>query len=295
MVDVIDATGPVLIFGGSYSNLEATETLFKVASERGIPPERIICTGDVTAYCADAEATATLIRESGIAVVMGNTDESLAGGGESCGCGFDTGSACDLLSARWMAHASETVSDVNREWMSTFPSRIDLRFSEIGLRFVVVHGSPKVINRFVFSSTPDEDLLDEIDGLAADGIISGHCGLPYTRSVADVPWINAGVIGMPANDGANDGWYAVLTPSAEGLNVAHHRLGFDHASAAAKMRQAGLPEAYASSLESGLWPNMDVLPPAEQTQRGMPLILDPVRLPAKSQAESKSQIESVTA
>ena len=34
-----------------------------------------------------------------------------------------------------------------------------------------------------------------------DGVIGGHCGLPFTKVVGDRLWHNPGAIGMPANDG----------------------------------------------------------------------------------------------
>ena len=37
------------------------------------------------------------------------------------------------------------------------------------------------------------------------------------------------------------------------------------------MRAAGLPEGYAAALSTGLWPSIDVLPPAELARRGTPL------------------------
>ena len=71
VVPVLRPDGPVLLFGGCYSNLEATNALLAEASRLGIPPGRIVCTGDVVAYCADAVATAQSIRAAGIHVVMG--------------------------------------------------------------------------------------------------------------------------------------------------------------------------------------------------------------------------------
>ncbi|MGC8476959.1 MAG: radical SAM protein, partial [Acetobacteraceae bacterium] len=58
---------PVLIFGGCYSNLQATRALLAAAERWRIPPERMICTGDVIAYGADPAATLALIRDAGIA------------------------------------------------------------------------------------------------------------------------------------------------------------------------------------------------------------------------------------
>ena len=91
MVDLLTTTGPVLVFGGPYSNLQATEALFAESRHRGIGADLMICTGDLVAYCADAQGVVDLIRASGVAVVRGNCEEQLASGAEDCGCGFRRG------------------------------------------------------------------------------------------------------------------------------------------------------------------------------------------------------------
>jgi len=93
----------VLLFGGCYSNLQATQALLDKASQLGIPPDRIVCTGDVVAYAADPMGTVDLVRASGMHVVMGNCEESLGLNAADCGCGFEVGSACDMLSVAWYA------------------------------------------------------------------------------------------------------------------------------------------------------------------------------------------------
>ncbi|MDH3791615.1 MAG: metallophosphoesterase, partial [Rhodospirillales bacterium] len=63
MTDVLDLGAfdePVLVFGGPYGNLQATRALLDEAARRGIAPSRLLCTGDVVAYCADPQATVDL-------------------------------------------------------------------------------------------------------------------------------------------------------------------------------------------------------------------------------------------
>ena len=71
-IPLLRPDGPILVFGGPYSNLEATQALLAEAARLAIPPERMICTGDVVAYGADAAATVRLIRKTVPHVVMGN-------------------------------------------------------------------------------------------------------------------------------------------------------------------------------------------------------------------------------
>ena len=113
--------GPVLLFGGPYSNLPATQAMRREANRLGIPPCRVICTGDLVAYCAEPEATTELIVKSGIEVVMGNCEESLATDSADCGCGFDQGMECSVYSDRWYRYANENVTTQTRAWMARLP------------------------------------------------------------------------------------------------------------------------------------------------------------------------------
>jgi predicted phosphodiesterase len=279
---VLPMDGPVLVFGGSYSNLEATQAVLVEAHRRGIPPHRVICTGDVVAYGADARATLDLVRGAGIPVVMGNCEESLAASAADCGCGYAEGSACDAMAVEWYAHADRSLGADERRWMAGLPRRIDIELA--GKRLAVVHGSVRQINRFVFASTPAAVKREELDAACGDGVIAGHCGLPFTEVIDGRLWHNSGAIGMPANDGTPRVWFGVLTPTADGIAVEHGALSYDHKAAAAKMRAARLPEGYASALETGLWPSCDVLPAAERAARGKKLHPAPLFWPAVAAA-----------
>ena len=267
--DLGQVDGPLLVFGGPYSNRQATEAIIAEAARRDIPPWHCLCTGDVVAYCADPAETVSLIRDWGCPVVMGNCEESLGSGAEDCGCGFADGTACDLLSTQWFAHATARLDDDVRAWMAALPRKIT--FEVAGRKSAAIHGGwaggPAAINRFLFASQPDSAYTAEFDALDADIVLAGHCGLPFVRQVGARQWLNAGVIGMPANDGDPATWFLILEPDG---SHAFHQLGYDHGAAARAMRSAGLAEGYAAGLETGLWPSLDILPEAERRATGRP-------------------------
>lgn len=265
-LDIGEFDAPILVFGGPYSNLEATEALMAAAEWRNIPADHMLCTGDVVAYGAEPQATVNLIRAAGIAVVMGNCEESLGEDSSDCGCGFEKGSACDVLAAQWFAYASRALDAQAKAWMRSLPRQIDLTLG--GRRLTAIHGSVSQINRFVFASSAGADKLAECKQVATDGVIAGHCGLPFSQFVDGHLWHNAGVIGLPANDGTPRVWYSVLHPRNESIVVEHCPLAYDHQTAAAKMREYGLPLAYADSLISGRWPAEDILPVEERDRGG---------------------------
>ncbi|HVM78376.1 MAG TPA: radical SAM protein [Stellaceae bacterium] len=266
---VVRMDGPVLVFGGPYSNLEATEAVLAEARRLAIPPERIVCTGDIVAYGADALATVAAVRAAGIAAIMGNCEESLAANSGDCGCGYAEGSACERLASEWYAHADRTLDAESRRWMGALPRRLVIEVG--GRRLAVVHGGTRRINRFLFASTPEPVLREELAASAADGVIAGHSGIPFSEIVGSKLWHNAGAIGMPANDATPRAWFSLLIPTGQGLRIEHRALSYDHRAAAGKMRAAGLPAGYADALETGLWPSVDVLPAAEAAATGKPI------------------------
>lgn len=277
MIDV--GGGPILCFGGPYSNLEATQAMRAEAERRQIPPQRVICTGDIVAYCANPNETARAIRDWGCHVIQGNCEVQLAARADSCGCGFGDGTTCDLLSRGWYPYANSLLDDDLRAWMGALPGRLSFEIG--GRRVVVIHGGGREISRFLFEDTPSVDKAAELDDLQADIVIAGHCGIPFLERHDNRLWVNAGVIGMPANDGTPDGWYALIEQASGAggeATVSLHRLGYDAAGAADALNRAGCAPHYAGTLVSGLWPSLDVLPQSQRARTGAALAEREIRL-----------------
>jgi predicted phosphodiesterase len=275
-VNLDELNGPVMLFGGPYSNLAATLAMRDTAGTHGIPADRVICTGDTVAYCAEPEQTVAVIRDWGCTVVLGNCEEALASGSPDCGCGFAPDSHCAALSDSWYRFADEALSSSSRAWMGQLPRQVDFRLG--GKDFRVVHAAVDSINRFVFASHPAAEKAHQVALAGADVVVAGHCGIPFGQCLDNGYWLNAGVIGMPANDGTPDGWYLLLTPTDDGPTATWHRLVYPHATAATAMRKAGLSPGYADCLETGRWPSLDVLPDTEQQRSGQALNPGPLKL-----------------
>lgn len=272
---------PLLVFGGPYSNARATAAALEVARSLELPGERIVCTGDVVAYGAEPMETIALIRASGCHVIKGNCEESLAARSGDCGCNFEEGSVCALLSKGWYPYADTVIGDEERAWMDVLPS--SLVFTWAGRTFRVVHGGCRETARWVFAS--QTDVLDEEIALSgADVTIAGHCGLPFIAKRSGGVWFNPGVIGMPANDGTPKGWYGLISldHDTNALRLSTHRLSYDHVGAAAAMRRAGHANEYARTLITGLWPSLDVLPDVERQQTGREIAPQTSTLAARS-------------
>lgn len=253
--------GDVLLFGGPYSNQQALDALFARAGEAGISPERMICTGDVVAYCGAAVGCVEAVRASGCAVVAGNCEKQLAADADDCGCGFEEGSTCDRLSVAWYDFARNALDQDTRAWMGDLPDIVS--FTHHGKRYGVVHGGVTDVAKFIWETDEEAVFAREWAALEAvagpvDAVIAGHCGVPFLRHTARGAWMNAGVIGMPPHDGSAQTRFGVLSKGQ--LRVEH--LIYDAKAAAQDMSAAGLPMDYARALESGYWPSEDILPEA---------------------------------
>lgn len=270
-IDLGHLDGPVLLFGGPYSNLAATRAMRACAEALGIPVERTLCTGDIVAYCAQPEETVALIRDWGIAVVQGNCEESLGLRAQDCGCGFEEGTTCSLLSVDWYRFANQRISADDRAWMRGLPKSI--RFSLNGKSILAVHGGVRQINRFIFPSTAVDIKLTELDLAGTDILIGGHSGIPSGARIGTKAWLNTGAIGLPANDGTPDGWYLLLSPEEDHLHCRWQRLHYPVEETVLAMQTAGLVNGYTDALCSGLWPSRDVLPETEREISGQSLVL----------------------
>ncbi|MBZ9731551.1 metallophosphatase family protein [Salegentibacter sp. JZCK2] len=258
--------GRILIFGGVYSNLQALEKLKRIAEQEGIPASNCICTGDIVGYCAQPQETVDLFRKWNPHSIAGNVEIQLAEGKEDCGCDFKEGSRCDNFSQLWYPYAKSKLSKDATAWMKTLPDHLEFIYAN--KKFTVVHGAFDHVSEFIFKSTPWAKKEETFNATGSDVIIAGHCGIPFTHNLGGRSWINPGVIGMPANNGSPQVWYAILDAKQPGL-VAHHSFKYHHKLASGLMRQNYLPEEYARTLRTGIWDNTEILPVNESRMRNL--------------------------
>lgn len=260
----------LFLFGGCYSNLQATQRIKEIADGIGFSPDQIICTGDIVGYCAQPEETVQLIMNWGIKSIAGNVEIQLRSGEMDCGCNFEEGSRCDTFSRQWFPYAKERLSATSVNWMNTLPN--SMKFTIAGKKFHVLHGGTDDISEFIFESTPIDRKLAIFEQTKADVIIAGHSGIPFEQEIVannglEKRWINPGVIGMPANDGTARCWYGILD-----LKTFDYQLkAFDYANETASnlMIMNKLPNEYAKTLVTGIWDNCDILPSEETLKQGI--------------------------
>jgi len=266
--------GTLLIFGGVYSNLQALKRLKEIADEHQIHRTNIICTGDVVGYCAEPDESIRFVKAWGIHCIAGNVEIQLREGEVDCGCNFEEGSRCAGFSLQWYPYAYSQMSGEALEWMQALPHHI--RFEYGDKQCLVVHGSYFEVAEFIFGSTPWEHKQRNFDAAKVDVILAGHSGLPFHHIQDGKMWLNAGVIGMPANDGTRRVWYMLMNEgdSQQSLQFEHKAFEYNHTLAFQKMQEAQLPCEYANTLLSGLWDNCEILPPFETQQQGIHIAFD---------------------
>ena len=258
----------MLIFGGAYSNLQALEKLKQIAEEKNIPAENIICTGDIVGYCANPRECLDILKDWGIHAIQGNVEENLLSGSDDCGCNYVVGGRCEMFSKMWFPFAMQQVSEQNRAYMAALPKQLSFQYA--GKTIAVIHGSATYISDYVFESSPWKIKEANLKALGADVVLAGHCGIPFGQEKDGLYWLNAGVIGMPPNDGEPYVWFLTLSDK-QGFDFQFEKFEYDNFEANQRMMENALPLAYAETLLTGLWDNVEILPPTEAAAQGTPL------------------------
>ncbi len=262
-------TGKLLVFGGSYSNLQALTELQRIASRLSIVPQNIICTGDVVGYCAQPEESVQLVKHWGIHCISGNVEQNIVSGEDDCGCNYAEGGRCDLFSRTWFPYAVRSLSAESVKWMAKLPRH--LTFDYAGKSVAVVHGSPTDVSEYIFKSTSWSTKEKHLQATQSEVILAGHAGLPFSDVDDNLSWLNAGVIGMPANDGTPRVWYLLLDDTDEKFSYSFESFTYDNVLANQLMLENSLPDAYAKTLLTGIWDNCEILPEAEKAAQGVAL------------------------
>jgi putative phosphoesterase len=232
------------ILSDIHANLHALESVW--SDVEGHRPDAAYCLGDLVGYGAFPNEVVNFIRSHSIPAILGNYDEGVGFDLDDCGCAYRTSEerARGDVSRLWSQ--AQTASE-NKAFLQSLPMHI--RLEETRPTLLLVHGSPRKINEYLFEDRP----LATFERLAAlagtDLVVFGHTHRPYQKQVGRTLFINAGSVGKP-HDGDRRACYALIELGRE-KRVEFRRVAYDVAAAAAAVRQAGLPAEFADILERG--------------------------------------------
>jgi hypothetical protein len=252
----------IAVFGGVYNNHRALEALLEKAGADGI--DALYCLGDFGGFGPNPEAVWPLLERGNVLAIQGNYEQSLASGHEDCNCGYTDPRDNHFAELSYRYTAANSSADFKR-WMGSLPLRRRVRLG--GREFLMVHGSPRRINEFLFDSTsPDPFLETLLDQEGADGLLFTHTGLHWHRRLASGRVVaNVGVIGRPANDGRTAVWYTLVETAGDELSISHLPLEYGHQGLIEEMRAEKLPEEFIETIATGWWTTcLEVLPAKER-------------------------------
>jgi predicted phosphodiesterase len=240
----------VILFGDIHGNLPALEAVFRDMQARDL--NNLYCLGDLVGYGTFPNEVVALIRERNIPTLMGNYDQGVGNDSDDCGCAYktDVERKRGELSIAWTnAHTS---SD-HKAFLRTLPAHIPLQLGD--LKVLLVHGSPRKVNEYLFEERPNDYFECIMDVANADVLVCGHTHLPYHKVLPSGRQIvNAGSVGKP-KDGDPRACYVVLTATGRDLQVEFIRVAYDVERAAAAIEATpetgGMPHAFAEILRKG--------------------------------------------
>jgi len=260
----------IALFSDIHANLPALEAVLADIGTR--KPDAVYCLGDLVGYNVWPNEVITEIRRRGIPTIAGNYDFGIGRASDDCGCAYreEQEKANGKVS---IAYTNEVVGADERAFLRTLPAHIRLEFDlsnnperlwagQEFLNLLLVHGSPRRINEYLFEEREDKSLLYLLQKFNADVLCFGHTHKPYHRILTEATEtglryrhaINIGSVGKP-KDGDPRAGYVLLSLSEtslaeqpEALGVEFVRVEYDVERAAKAVEESPLPDAYAEAL-----------------------------------------------
>jgi len=255
----------ISLFSDIHANLPALEAFFADVDVR--QPDMIYCLGDLVGYNIWPNEVVNEIRKRRIPTIAGNYDFGIGRMSNDCGCAYKTDEEKDMGKIS-ISYTNSIMKEEERAYLRTLPAHLKIEFqlNEDKLNLVLVHGSPRKINEYLFEDRDKKSMLRIMETADADVMCFGHTHKPYHRILNSAQEtepahyrhaINIGSIGKP-KDSNPEGGYVMLTinknsstTDKDTITAEFIRFKYDVEKAAKAVEDSPLPNEYATMLRQG--------------------------------------------
>ena len=241
--------------------------------------DQLYCLGDLVGYGPYPNEVVEFVKQNNIPTVLGCWDEGIGMEQEDCGCKFITEEDAEYGHAafKWTRC---NITEQNRKFLSElyFGQRVT---NTAAGTLLLVHGSPRNTGEYLMESTHDLILFERAAAGDCDVLICGHTHVPFVRQIegtlkvtaelgvkdaiqkdlgmvkSPAPrelslkpklLINAGSVGEPRHGGL-EATYVIFNTKTKAVEI--RGVPYDVGATVKALKNSGLPEAFASRLESG--------------------------------------------
>ena len=254
----------IILFSDIHANLPALQAFFKDVDSRN--PDALYCLGDLVGYNIWPNEVVNEIRNRKIPTIAGNYDFGIGRMSNECGCAYKTDHEKDNGKIS-ISFTNSIMKDDERAYLRTLPAHIKVEFqlNEDKLNLLLVHGSPRKINEYLFEDREEKSMLRIMEQADADIMCFGHTHKTYHRILnSGVEGqnhfrhaINIGSVGKP-KDSNPQGGYVMLTINdkssvldKDSIHVEFIRFNYDVEAAAKAVEESALPNEFADMLRNG--------------------------------------------
>ncbi len=243
-----------------HANLPALEAVLEDIARTN--PDQIYCLGDLVGYNKWPNEVVHMIQARRIPTIAGNYDEGVGLNSDDCGCAYKT-EEDEARGVESITYTNGVINGWARAYLRTLPRHLRLTFqagrqkNARPFEVLLVHGSPRKINEYLFEDRPDSSFLRMMKAEECDVMCFGHTHKPFHRAIedGDSRWgsrhvVNTGSVGKP-KDGDPRAGYVMLDVNPEHespLEVQFVRVAYDVEKAARAVEESPLPDAFAEAL-----------------------------------------------
>lgn len=179
------------VIGDIHSNKYALESIIADINDKDI--DFIVSTGDLVGYLPFPNEVIELVRKNKIIVVQGNHDKFIGESTLVTQEDLENISDEDIQSNASSYFTNWNITDDNRKYLSNLPKNLTMDCD--GLKIIIVHGSPRAIDEYLYED--EESLKSLLEFIDEDIIICGHTHIPYHFNFNNKHIINVGSVGKP--------------------------------------------------------------------------------------------------
>lgn len=236
----------IAVISDIHGNLYALEAVLKDIEAKGV--SNIYCLGDLVGYGPRPNEVIELIKRNNISTVMGNYDDAIGNMRFVCGCDYKDEKALRLGESS-IVWTKENTSEENKGWLRELPGEIRLLVS--GLRILLVHGSPRALNEYLYENTAEGCLKELMAENNTDVLVCGHTHLPYVKKLAKGYVVNAGSAGKPKHGNPDVTYVIIDADGGSGLKTEIREVPYNHEETAGEIENFGLPAEFAQIIRTG--------------------------------------------